>query len=320
MTDGVTMMLFAVAVGWLGPRVLAQGTWVDANPAVGLVLWLAVLWSAITAFIAGLFALTLDIPYLRDVAADLMRACAATFHQHYENHPAAATVALIVLVLGGLGLLVHVLRAWQQRRSFLRRHRRALDIVARPDPRWGGVWLLEHPTPTAYSLPGRPGRVVISSGTLAALRHAEMAAVIAHERAHLRGRHHLVAAVTRTCATACPFLPVARKAPLVVGYLLERLADEVACRQHDPSSLAAALAKMAHGDRPSFVALAASGDAVGRRLQWLGDRPSSARTPALVVGYAASVVIIAAPLVTLIAFSSSVAFADHCLLPPPFAV
>lgn len=46
--------------------------------------------------------------------------------------------------------------------------------------------------PLAYCLPGVRSRVVVSEGTLTTLSDNEVAAILTHERAHLRARHDLV--------------------------------------------------------------------------------------------------------------------------------
>jgi hypothetical protein len=75
----------------------------------------------------------------------------------------------------------------------------------------------------AYALPGSPGRIVVSGRLLAALDAAGQAALFAHERAHLAGRHHLFTTVAHLAAAANPLLlPVAR----AVDYTVERWADE----------------------------------------------------------------------------------------------
>jgi hypothetical protein len=75
----------------------------------------------------------------------------------------------------------------------------------------------------AYALPGSPGRIVVSGRLLAALDAPGQAALFAHERAHLAGRHHLFTTVAHLAAAANPLLlPVAR----AVDYTVERWADE----------------------------------------------------------------------------------------------
>ena len=75
----------------------------------------------------------------------------------------------------------------------------------------------------AYALPGSPGRIVVSGRLLDALDDRGRAALLAHEHAHLAGRHHLFTTVAHLAAAANPLLlPVAR----AVDYTVERWADE----------------------------------------------------------------------------------------------
>lgn len=79
----------------------------------------------------------------------------------------------------------------------------------------------------AYAMPGRPGRIVVSGELLDSLGSESRAALIAHEQAHLSGRHHLFVAAARLAAAANPMLlPVAHS----VEYTVERWADEHAAR------------------------------------------------------------------------------------------
>ena len=70
------------------------------------------------------------------------------------------------------------------------RHRELVDIVAEHERE--GLRVLQHPTPTAYCIPGRASRVVLSQGVLDTLPGPELTAVMAHEKAHLRARHDLL--------------------------------------------------------------------------------------------------------------------------------
>ncbi|NUT46759.1 MAG: M48 family metalloprotease, partial [Saccharothrix sp.] len=91
-----------------------------------------------------------------------------------------------------------------------------------------GVVVVDESGVDAFALPGtrsEPGRVVVTTGMLAALDEAQRAAVLAHERAHLAGGHHRLVWLTRLAAMVHPLLwPVATK----VAYLAERAADEAA--------------------------------------------------------------------------------------------
>lgn len=77
----------------------------------------------------------------------------------------------------------------------------------------------------AYAVPGRPGRIVVSTGMLGALDEAGRAALLAHERAHLSSRHHWFTAAARLAAAANPLV---RPLADAVEYTVERWADEAA--------------------------------------------------------------------------------------------
>ncbi len=83
--------------------------------------------------------------------------------------------------------------------------------------------VVDEPAAEAYAIPGLPGRIVISTGMLAALDPAEHEVLLAHERAHLRHHHHLFVAFTQLAAAANPLL---RPLATTVSYTVERWADE----------------------------------------------------------------------------------------------
>jgi Zn-dependent protease with chaperone function len=129
----------------------------------------------------------------------------------------ASTGAIAALALAGAAVAVAVIfrnRACALAESY----RRAAGLHADES-----VVVVPGPAIEAYALPGRPGRIVVSGCLLDHLDAGSQAALIAHEQAHLAGRHHLFAAVARLAAAANPMLlPVARS----VEYTVERWADE----------------------------------------------------------------------------------------------
>lgn len=96
--------------------------------------------------------------------------------------------------------------------------------------------------PHAIAVPGRSGRVLVTRGLLAMLDGAERRVVLAHERAHLRDRHHGLRAVVEVCAAVNPMLVAVREA---VAFLVERAADERAAAANGRELAARALAKAA---------------------------------------------------------------------------
>jgi Zn-dependent protease with chaperone function len=69
---------------------------------------------------------------------------------------------------------------------------------------------------------------VLSSGVVTELDGDQLAAVVAHERAHLRERHHLLLLPFVAWEAALPVLPAAARAHAGVRELVEMRADDVA--------------------------------------------------------------------------------------------
>ena len=176
---------------------------------------------------------------------------------------AVAVVCMLALATSALGLATAFVR---QARDFVwaRRESRLL-------PGGSGVALVDDEVPQAFALAGKPARIVVSRGMVRCLDEREYAAMLAHEHAHLRNRHHLFKAVWRLAAAANPLLrPVAAAG----GYLLERWADEdAATRTGDRTLVARAVARAAlaatEAARSGPGALSATGGAVPQRVKSL---------------------------------------------------
>jgi hypothetical protein len=155
---------------------------------------------------------------------------------------ALAVAALIVLRL--LGSLAGVMYRSRARRA---RHRLLVDLLDRAERRedlTAEVRVLDGPLPFAYCVPGRSPRVVLSDAALRVLTAEQVAAVIAHEQAHLRRRHDLVTESFTAFYRAVPG-PLRSRAPLdAVHLLLEMLADDAARRRHGATALRGALAAL----------------------------------------------------------------------------
>jgi Zn-dependent protease with chaperone function len=127
-----------------------------------------------------------------------------------------AAGALAALALTGAAVAVAVIFR-NRARGLAESYRRAAGLPAE------SIVVVPGSAIEAYALPGRPGRIVVSGRLLDRLDNGRRAALIAHEQAHLAGRHHLFASVARLAAAANPMLlPVARS----VEYTVERWADE----------------------------------------------------------------------------------------------
>jgi len=164
----------------------------------------------------------------------------------------AALFALLCWVLVAASAAVIVAR---------RRHRALLSLLAHGDPKVPGALVVDHPAAAAYCVPGLRSKIVISAGTLDLLDAAELAAVLAHERAHLRARHDLVLLPFCALGRAFPRSQLVCQAHATVALLVEMLADDQALRQRPARELATALLRVGAsgaGLAPSGALAAAS--------------------------------------------------------------
>ena len=150
----------------------------------------------------------------------------------------AASAALFTLLCWILAAAVTaVLRA-------RRRQRTLLGLLAHDDPKVPGALVVDHPAAAAYCVPGLRSAIVISAGTLNLLDTDELAAVLAHERAHLRARHDLVLLPFTALLRAFRWSATARAANAEVALLVEMLADDRARRRRPARELATALLRV----------------------------------------------------------------------------
>lgn len=99
-----------------------------------------------------------------------------------------------------------------------------------------GAVIIDDDGVDAYTVPGWPSRIVVTSGMLAALSPAEREVLLAHERAHASACHYVFTAVARLAAAANPLLgPLAA----AISYSVERWADEKAASAAGSRPLAA---------------------------------------------------------------------------------
>ncbi len=252
----LTVGLATAGVLLAGPLsvALAGARWTRRTPRAALVLWQAMCLGAGLSVIGAVL-----VPAVSGLGDNMVEALwhgwrrlwsGRLFHELAGWQVGALVVAAGITALL-LGVLVHcLLLAVQRRRS----HRSLVDLLsesaedrttdARRRALLADVRVLDHPSPVAYSLPGWHSRVVLSAGMLDLLEPDELAAVLEHERAHLRTRHDLMILPFQAWVEALGAVPGVRMARQSVAELAEMLADDVAARRTRGDVLAAALAKV----------------------------------------------------------------------------
>ncbi|WP_144128079.1 M56 family metallopeptidase [Catellatospora sichuanensis] len=258
-------------------RPLAAAEWTRRAPGLAIAVWQALMLSVWLSLV-GLSLSVALAGYRTGELAGLVRlagdADPALGPVQWTALAAAAALTCALAALTGR-FAVGVLRA-------RRRHRHLLDLVGTRDG--GDVQVLPHPAVVAYCLPGRGGRLVVSSGAVAALSSAELRAVLAHERAHAAERHDLV--LLPFAALAALRLPLSALSLQAVSLLVEMRADDRACAAQGRDAVRRALRVFATASLAAVPAgaLGAAGQ-VAERL-----RRVDAGLPRLRAGAAALVV------------------------------
>ena len=219
MTEAIPLGILAVVLAWPVPVALARARWALRMPALAMLCWQAIAVAGGLSMIGALW---------------------------YLSRGAAVLLALHLLL--NLGLTT--LGAMRQRR----RHLQLVELLSTPMPDRPGTRLIENEAPVAYCLPGAPRSVtVLSDGLLRLLTEDELAAVVAHERAHVTQHHHIVLIAFKAWRTALPWFPIASRAEDAVALLVELLADDDARQVVSDDVLASAVTAVAGADAASVA-------------------------------------------------------------------
>lgn len=254
-------LLAVVAIGSaLGASALPRASWPRRCPAAAILLWQALGLASGLAAVGTLIGLALPasqgglvLSMLR--AAGLLRdgelfGLARLFGlSQAEGAPLVLVAVRLACLAAGLVLLASLcwvllaasIAALQARR----RQRALLTLLAHGDPKVPGALVVDYPSAAAYCLPGlrSRSRIVVSVGALELLGRGELAAVLAHERAHLRERHDLVLLPFTALRRAFPKSATCTGAQRAVALLVEMLADDRALRGGPARELVSALVR-----------------------------------------------------------------------------
>jgi Zn-dependent protease with chaperone function len=306
------VLLAAVAVGCVRcAHAMLRATWPRRSPAAAILLWQALGLAGGLAAVGALLAIGVSGPGAQAGVLGRLTAVAgrlASGELIAPHQPVALTAARLCALTAGLTLFTVL--CWMLVVAFAdavgarRRQRELLALLAHGDPKVPGALVIDYPAAAAYCLPGIRSQIVVSAGTLNLLAPAELTAVLAHERAHVRARHDLVLIPFTSLRRAFPRLHVTAQAYRTVALLVEMMADDRALRVRGllPRELAMALLRFGTAGAdgaPAGALAAAEGELTARVRRLLSPQPPlpKAAQVALVVSSAA---LVATPLVLLV--------------------
>jgi Zn-dependent protease with chaperone function len=278
---------------------LARAGWPDRAPRLAIAAWLALAYSAVASVALAGLALLVPAERLGGLLSWLLRVCGMAPSARHAPPGGQALAA----AGGVLAAVVAARAAWCAVATLAatvragRRHRLRLRLAGRPDERLGAV-IIDHAQPAAYCMPGARRPVVLTTAALRLLDDTQIAAVLAHERAHQAGRHHLLVALAAIPAAAFPPVPAFRHARDEVARLAELAADDVAAARSPRLAVAEALLTL--GSAPAAAwALGAGGSTAAARIRRLIAAPDPLSPAASTAGGLAVAALSTLPLILL---------------------
>lgn len=296
MIDAAFLVAYAITLGTLGAAWLEQASWPASSPRLGMIAWQALASSVVLSLAAAGLALTMSLPHVNADLAQFLDLCVTTLRHHYASPGGfwSATAGMIVfLAVTGRAMSMTVSAALSDRRD---REKRAatFSLIGEPDATTG-AWVVPCPLPYAFCIGGRHRRIVLTSGLFDVLNSDQMRAVLAHERAHLRQRHHTALALSRALyRTLLPLFPRFRHAMDHANLLMELSADDSARRAVGSTPLLEALRKLSTGTAMPGT-LAANGADVELRMARLAGQSRRMPFSAMALAVALSIVAVAIP-------------------------
>jgi Zn-dependent protease with chaperone function len=309
----VAALLASVAVGSARcASALLRASWPRRSPAAAILLWQALGLASGLAAVGALLAAGVagqDTQHAGVLGGLTTIARRLAYGHAIDPHQPLLLITVRALMLtAGLALLtvlcLVLVMAFSAAIGARRRQRALLSLLAHGDPKAPGALVIDYPDAAAYCLPGIRSQIVVSVGTLDLLAPAELAAVLAHERAHVRARHDLVLIPFTSLRRAFPRSRVIAQASQSVALLVEMMADDRALRVRGlvARELATALLRFGIAETrcaPAGALAVAEGELTARVNRLLAPPPPLSRSVQAGIVIAAAV-LAAAPVLLLV--------------------
>jgi Zn-dependent protease with chaperone function len=312
MSAAACLLAYGVLVGAIAPRAFQRRAWLDRVPGWGVAIWLSAILSVVVALVGGI-ALAAAAIVLSPTARHVLDECVASLCSTALGDHGSATRWAVggVVVLAGIGVVAAAVSAGRALAGLCvrtRAHAATARVLGNPDPHLGAL-VVDVPEKVAYAIGGRRRAIVVSRATVQALTDDELDIVLAHERAHLAGHHHLVLNVARVLATAVPRMRLFSTGVQELGRLVEMCADDAAIRGRDVRDLITAMLALTSTARLPRSALGGASVGLVERAERLAGRPSRGATrTARVVLLAGTASLLVGPLATVTLLCGAVPF------------
>lgn len=248
MSIAVCLLLYSLGVLVAAPPLLRALTRHGHAPRFGVAAWLTAIGTVVLVWLAIAGIVIIETishwNYPRTLAASCLVRLRGAVSLLSDSAGLAPQVTLGAMVVAA-ALMVALAGARLARTISgmqVRAHAHA-DAVRLVGHRTGDpdVVIVEAIEPAAYCVSGRPSAIVVTSAAVAALDDHELAAVLAHERAHLSGHHSLAVTIVRGLSAVFPRLTLMRQGATEVPRLLEMCADDASARRYGSAPLLSGL-------------------------------------------------------------------------------
>ena len=257
MTALLGLMLLCVLLSTVMPRLLVRANWAEREPVLALGVWQCLVASVLMCCALGLLlTASAAVPAVRDLLFSTAPHGVVDAYGFAGTEHWGALLAL-PLAYGGLHTAFSLAREVRGARAVRSRTQAELTARAPELPPEAGarrrtgererLVVLESPQSEAWSLPGPSARLVVTTEALRLLGRHELAAVLDHERNHVRARHHWLLQCAEALAGGFPKVAVFGAFRDQVGRLVELAADDTASRRHGRLTTALALVELNSG-------------------------------------------------------------------------
>jgi Zn-dependent protease with chaperone function len=290
------LLAFAALLAFLVPARLARAGWTGRAPRLAILAWHAVGYAVLVSLGLAAAVSLMHWSASHDLACATWQVCLDALRGGHGRAAQVAAFAGLVTLVSLTGRLATA--GWQMTTSGGRIRRGQLEMLhlagtVRTDL---DATVVPAPDPAAYLVPGRHPHIVVTTEALHRLTPSELAAVLAHERAHATGHHHRLRAAAGLLQRAFPRVSVFSHANRQVNRLVELCADDAAVRRQGALPLARALVALA-APGPDPHALHAAGGDPAERLHRLLQPPPPLSRPARAAATAAWALLPVVPVV-----------------------